>query len=168
MQARWASQATGGERPSKPKKAVGWLQSAAASAAQRRVTTSRGSESVGARATHGSVVRRRRCVGRRTAELTDGVGGLQDDSKRRGRRSSPAADVGSNKRDGRGSTTAATRIQNGARREAAKRRSGGVVNGVEQRRGGTLPDRSIPDETTTVDNVSRLRRSSTTRRVARE
>ncbi|KAK9104969.1 hypothetical protein Scep_021813 [Stephania cephalantha] len=44
------------------------------------------------------------------------------------------------------------------RRQRRWRGSGGGAaargNGVEQRRGGALPDRSIPDETTTVDKAS--------------
>ncbi|KAK9157417.1 hypothetical protein Scep_003991 [Stephania cephalantha] len=42
--------------------------------------------------------------------------------------------------------------------ERRRRRGIDAGNGVEQRRGGALPGRSIPDETTMMDKASRLRR----------
>ncbi|KAK9083123.1 hypothetical protein Scep_029594 [Stephania cephalantha] len=47
----------------------------------------------------------------------------------------------------------------GEERTVCRRRAAAtpaMVNDVEQRRGGTLPGRSIPDETTTVDKASAL------------
>ncbi|KAK9165786.1 hypothetical protein Scep_000977 [Stephania cephalantha] len=71
---------------------------------------------------------------RRTASSSGGLGGGaavgEDDEQQQG----PRRRRGSGRR--RGAVT------------PAKRRSGiGEVNDVEQRRGGALPDRSIPDET---------------------
>ncbi|KAK9093028.1 hypothetical protein Syun_027939 [Stephania yunnanensis] len=61
---------------------------------------------------------------------------------------------------GRAPTTPAAAAASGStmRRASGEWRGfdGGAGNGVEQRRGGVLTGRSIPDETTTVDKASRL------------
>ncbi|KAK9104461.1 hypothetical protein Scep_021305 [Stephania cephalantha] len=98
--------------------------------------------------------------GRRRARPSQRLGGAA------GRRSSPAADDGSSEwRRQRQATRSSSRGGESDSGRAVARRHGssGAVNGVVQQRGGALPGRSILDETTTVDKVSRLRRSSTTR-----
>ncbi|KAK9119129.1 hypothetical protein Scep_017222 [Stephania cephalantha] len=97
------------------------------------------------------------------------VGSADDDSKQwrwRGGSSSGAGEAApKNGEAAPKNGDAAPSAASGARLRSARRRRGGVVNDVEQRRGGALPDRSIP----TKHNNSGLGGVTlTTRWIARE